>query len=133
GQFITGSVELDGEPSLAIIGNAALLASVFAWHAPAGYAYISYETAQAAGGEIMSGSTREQVQLKWLPQPLPVASFPLMNLTTGVMRSIGATTGSMATLRLDGTQPGQTAPATVQADLAAGTTFANRYRIEQVL
>ena len=133
GQFVTGSVELDGEHDPTIIGNAPLLASIFAWHAPAGYAYISYETAQAAGGEIMSGASREQVQLKWLPQPLPVAAFPLRNLTTGVMRSIGGTTSSMATLRLDGTHTGLTGPGVPQADLSGGTTFAGRYRIEQVL
>jgi hypothetical protein len=43
---------------------------------------LSYETAQAAGGEIISTATREQVQLKWIPQPLPVASLPLVSLTT---------------------------------------------------
>ncbi len=134
GQFVTGSVEVDGEGGLAILGNAPLLAGVLAWHAPNGCAYISYETAQAAGGEIMSQSTREQVQLKWLPQPLPVASMPLLGLTTGVMRSIGATTSSTATLRMDATEPGPTAPPTVAvAELNPGSVFAHRYRIEQVL
>jgi HAMP domain-containing protein/predicted Ser/Thr protein kinase len=133
GQFVTGSVELEETLGAAIIGNAPQLASVFAWHAPAGYAYISYETAQSAGGEIMSGSVREQVTLKWLPQPLAVAAFPLMNLTTGVMRSIGGTTSSMATLRLDGTQAGPTSPIVHQAELTSGSLFASRYRIEQIL
>jgi eukaryotic-like serine/threonine-protein kinase len=134
GQFVTGSIEVGGDGGLAVLGNAPMLAGVLAWHAPNGYAYISYETAQSAGGEIMSGSTREQVQLKWLPQPLPVASMPLVSITTGVMRSIGATsTSSMATMRMDGTQPGPTAPASAVAELVSGSLFANRYRIEQVL
>jgi len=134
GQFVTGSIDVDGNGGVAVLGNAPMLAGVLAWHAPNGYAYISYETAQSAGGEIMSGSTREQVQLKWLPQPLPVASMPLVSITTGVMRSIGATTtSSMATVRMDGTQPGPTAPASAVAELVSGSLFANRYRIEQVL
>jgi len=134
GQFVTGSIDVDGEGGLAILGNAPMLAGVLAWHAPNGHAYISYETAQSAGGEIMSGSTREQVQLKWLPQPLPVASMPLLSITTGVMRSIGATTTSgMATMRMEGTEAGVTAPGSPVVELAPGAVFANRYRIEQVL
>jgi serine/threonine-protein kinase len=133
GQFVTGTVDLDGQGGLAILGNASMLASVLAWHAPNGHAYISYETAQAAGGEILSSSTREQVPLKWLAQPLLVASMPLLGLTTGVMRSIGETTSSMSTLRLDSTEPGPTAPGSPVAELNAGSLFANRYRIEQVL
>jgi HAMP domain-containing protein/predicted Ser/Thr protein kinase len=134
GQFVTGSIDLDRDVGLAIVGNAPLLALLFAWHAPTGYAYISYETAQTAGGEIMSSATREQVQLKWLPQPLAVASMPLASMTTGVMRSIGATTtSSMATLRVDSTEAGLTAPATAAAELTPGSLFANRYRVEQVL
>jgi HAMP domain-containing protein len=134
GQFVTGSVEVDGQNGLAILGTAPMLAGVLAWHAPNGHAYISYETAQAAGGEILSGSTREQVQLKWLPQPLPVASMPLLSITTGVMRSIGATTSGMATMRMaDGTLAGMTAPGSPVMELATGVLFANRYRIEQIL
>ena len=132
GQFVTGSVSFDGEGGLAILGNAPMLAGVLAWHAPNGHAYISYETAQAAGGEILSGSSREQVQLKWLPQPLPVASMPLLSITTGVMRSIGATT-SIATVRMGATQAGATAPGGGVAELAPGSLFASRYRIEQIL
>jgi eukaryotic-like serine/threonine-protein kinase len=129
GQFVTGSVDLDGDNGLAILGNAPQLAGVLAWHAPSGYAYISYETAQAAGGEILSGSTREQIQLKWLTQPLPVASMPLISLTTGVMRSIGTT---IATVRMgEPQQPPSAGPAVTE--LVAGSLFADRYRIEQVL
>ena len=133
GQFVTGSVEVDGSNGLALLGNAPQLASLLAWHAPNGHAYISYETAQSAGGEIMSGSTRESIQLKWLPQPLAVASMPLVSITTGVMRSIGATTSSMATMRLDATQAGATAPGGPVIELSPGLLFANRYRIEQIL
>jgi len=133
GQFVTGSIDVDGEGGLAILGNAPMLAGVLAWHAPNGHAYISYETAQSAGGEILSGSTREQVQLKWLPQPLPVASMPLVSITTGVMRSIGGTTSSMATMRMEATQAAATAPAASITELASGALFANRYRIEQIL
>ncbi|HLJ75083.1 MAG TPA: protein kinase [Thermoanaerobaculia bacterium] len=133
GQFVTGSVSVDGEDGLAILGNAPMLASVLAWHAPNGHAYISYETAQTAGGEILSGSSREQIQLKWLPQPLPVASMPLLSMTTGVMRSIGSPTMGTATMRMEATQAGVTAPGGAIAELQPGYVFANRYRIEQIL
>jgi serine/threonine-protein kinase len=81
----------------------------------------------------MSGSTRESIQLKWLPQPVAVASMPLVSITTGVMRSIGATTSSMATMRLDATEAGTTAPRGPVVELSPGLLFANRYRIEQIL
>jgi serine/threonine-protein kinase len=132
GEFVTGSVELSGDTGIAIVGNAPLLAMLFAWHAPTGYAYISYETAQAAGGEILASTTPEQVQLKWLP-PLPVAALPLVSLTTNMMRAVGAQTSSMATMRIDATAPGQTAPAFPAAELTAGSLFANRYRIDQIV
>jgi serine/threonine-protein kinase len=134
GEFVTGSVELQQESGLAVVGNAPLLAEVFAWHAPTGYAYISYETAQAAGSDVLASSTREHVALRWLPQPLPVASVPLVNLTQTMMRTWGQTTSQMATMRVDATAPGATAPAGVAvAELANGALFANRYRIEQIL
>jgi eukaryotic-like serine/threonine-protein kinase len=133
GEFVTGSVDLEGDNGIAIVGNAPLLAELFAWHAPTGYAYISYETAQAAGGEIISTSTREQVQLKWLPNPLPVASLPLVSLTTNMMRAIGQTSSSMATMRIGETIPGQTAPGIAAQELTPGATFANRYRIESII
>ena len=139
GEFVTGSVDLQGDSGIAIVGNAPLLAMLFAWHAPTGYAYISYETAQAAGGEIISSSSREQVQLKWLPQPLPVASLPLVSLSTNMMRAIGQTTSSsMATMRIGETPPGMTAPGMtapgmVAQELVPGTVFANRYRIDQII
>ena len=133
GEFVTGSVDLEGDNGIAIVGNAPLLAELFAWHAPTGYAYISYETAQAAGGEIISTSTREQVQLKWLPNPLPVASLPLVSLTTNMMRALGQTSSSMATMRIGETVPGDTAPGIAAAELTPGATFANRYRIESII
>jgi len=135
GQFVTGSVELKEETGVALVGNAPLLASLFAWHAPAGYAYLSYETAQTAGGEIMSSSTREEVQLKWVPQPLVVAAVPLVSMTTGMLRSLGSQTASISatTMKMDATSPGPTAPGMVTADLAAGSYFAHRYRIDQIL
>jgi len=134
GEFVTGSVELQQERGLAVVGNAPLLAEVFAWHAPTGYAYISYETAQAAGSDILSSSTREQVSLRWLAQPLPVASVPLVNLTKTMMKTWGQTTSQMATMRVDATAPGPTSPATgAVAELANGALFANRYQIEQIL
>ena len=127
GEFVTGSVDLEGDNGIAIVGNAPLLAELFAWHAPTGYAYISYETAQAAGGEIISTSTREQVQLKWLPNPLPVASLPLVSLTTNMMRTMGPTSSSMAaTLRLGETIPGATAPGTAAQAPTPGSTFPHR-------
>ncbi len=130
GDFVTGSVELSRESGVAIVGNAPLLASLFAWHAPAGHAYISYETAQAAGGEVLGSSTRDEVKLKWLAQPLPVASLPLVSVTTGMIRSMGAST--TATMRLEPPE-GTTPPAKTVVDLSTGQVFANRYRIEQIL
>ncbi len=133
GEFVTGSVDLEGDSGIAIVGNAPLLAMLFAWHAPTGYAYISYETAQAAGGEIMSSSSPEQVQVKWLPQPLPVASLPLLSVTTSMMRAIGQASSSAATIRIDETVPGQTAPGIAAQELVVGSLFANRYRIESII
>jgi serine/threonine-protein kinase len=51
-----------------------------------------------------------------------------------MMRTFGSSeTSSMATLRIDGTQPGMTSPQQIQQDLPAGALFATRYRIEQVI
>jgi len=137
GEFVTGSVSLDTVGALpagtAIVGNAPLLALLFAWHAPNGYAYVSYETAQAAGAEVLNAASREEVRLKWLPNALPVASLPLVSVTTGMMRSVGGATSAMATLRMDGTAAGPTAPGSPYADLAIGHLFAGRYRVESVL
>jgi HAMP domain-containing protein/predicted Ser/Thr protein kinase len=131
GEFVTGSVALEADSGLAIVGNAPLLALLFAWHAPNGFAYVSYESAQAAGHDVMSSSQREEVKLKWLPNALPVAALPLLSATTGMMRAMG--TASMATVKMDGTQAGSTAPDAVQTDLSLGHIFAGRYRIEQIL
>ena len=133
GELVSGSIDFGGDRGLAIVGNAPLLAALFAWHAPPGHAYISYETAQAAGGEILGSSVREEVRLKWLPNPLPVAALPLTSLSTGMMRAVGTSTSAMATMRLDGTEPGPTAPGMAQQDLVPGALFAGRYRIESVL
>src|SRR5438270_2135080 len=134
GEFVSGSVTLEQESGLAVIGNAPLLAQVFAWHAPSGYAYISYETAQTAGGEILSSSQREEVRLKWLNQPMPVASLPLASMTTGMMRSIGSMSAEGATMRIDATTPGATAPGNgAPVELQSGQLFANRYRIESIV
>ncbi|MCU1348410.1 MAG: protein kinase, partial [Acidobacteria bacterium] len=133
GEFVTGSVTLAAESGLAMVGNAPLLALLFAWHAPSGAAYISYETAQAAGDEILASSTREEVRLKWLAQPLPVAAISLAGMTTSVMRAMGGTTGMMATLKLDGTVPGATAPSNAVAELAQGQLFAGRYKIDSII
>jgi len=136
GEFVSGSVSLQGGAAgsqpfgHATVGNAPLLALLFAWHAPNGFAYVSYETAQAAGGEVLTTATREEVRLKWLPQPLPVAALPLVSMTTGMMRSIGS---DEATMRMGATAAGITAPGTAQVDLSLGHVFANRYRIEQIL
>ncbi|HUR81335.1 MAG TPA: protein kinase, partial [Thermoanaerobaculia bacterium] len=134
GEFVSGSVTLDHDSGLAIVGNAPLLALLFAWHAPNGFAYVSYESAQAAGAEVLNAAAREEVRLKWLPQPLPVAALPLVSVTTGMMRSVGGTLSGDATLRMDsGTIPGTTSPAGAPVELTAGQLFATRYRIESIL
>ena len=135
GEFVSGSVSLARENGWAMVGNAPLLALLFAGQAPTGSAYISYETAQVAGGDILASSTREEIRLKWLPQSLTVASLPLQKVTTGMIRAIesGVSASTAATMRLDVTAPGATAPAMLGSDLSAGTLFANRYLIEQIL
>jgi serine/threonine-protein kinase len=50
-----------------------------------------------------------------------------------MMRSIGATTSSMATVKMEATAAGATVPGSAQADIPVGHLFANRYRIEQIL
>ena len=133
GEFVTGSVTLDADSGLAIVGNAPLLALLFAWHAPNGVAYVSYETAQAAGTEVLGTAAREEVRLKWLPTPLPVAALPLLGVTTGIMKTIGGTQ-AMATVRMEATAAGSTSPAgTATQDLSLGHFFAGRYRIESIL
>ncbi|MDP9193151.1 MAG: protein kinase [Acidobacteriota bacterium] len=132
GEFVSGSVTLKNDSGLAVVGNAPLLALLFAWHAPNGYAYVSYETAQAAGGEVLTTATREEVRLKWLPNALPVAALPLVSVTTGMMRSLGSTS-TMATMRMSATQAGATAPGSPPADLSLGHLFASRYQIESIL
>ena len=134
GEFVSGSVSLDNNTGgSAIVGNAPLLALLFAWHAPNGHAYVSYETAQAAGAEVLSSATREEVKLKWLPQPLPVASLPLVSMNITMMKTISGDTASMATMRMDATAAGVTAPGSAPVDLALGHLFATRYKIEQIL
>ena len=132
GEFVSGSVSLDFDSGLAIVGNAPLLALLFAWHAPNGFAFVSYESAQAAGAEVLNAALREEVKLKWLPQALPVASLPLVSVTTGMMRAVGTMSGD-ATVRMESTAAGTTAPAGAQADLSLGQLFAGRYRIESIL
>ncbi|HEV7239914.1 MAG TPA: protein kinase [Thermoanaerobaculia bacterium] len=133
GEFVTGSVTLDAESGRAIVGNAPLLALLFAWHAPNGFAYVSYETAEAAGNEVLSSATREEVRLKWLPNPLPVAALPLLSMATSIMKTVSGTQ-AVPTLRMDATAAGTTAPpGSGQRDLAPGHFFAGRYKIESIL
>ena len=129
GDFVTGSVSLSRESGDAVLGNAPLLAMLFAWHAPAGHAYISFESAQAAGQEISASATREEVRLKWLPQPLPVASLPFVSMTTTALRR-DVTTSAAATMRLGDTVGTSRAAA---ADFSQGHLLGGRYKIEQIL
>jgi len=125
GEFVTGSVALaDGVGGLAIVGNAPLLALLFAWEAPTDHAFVSLESAQAAGGELFTRAAREEVRLRWLPAPLPVASIPLQAVSS-TTRPMGPAAEGTATVRL-------VAPP-VPGDFPPGTLFAGRYRIEQVL
>jgi serine/threonine-protein kinase len=128
GEFVTGSVQLTHESGVAIVGNAALTAMVFAWHAPSGYAYIATDAAQAAGSEVMGSATKDEVRLKWLAAPLPAMSLPLLSLTTTMIQT---TSGTMAVPTMKMESPslrGVQAPV-----LGPGDTFAGRYRIEQIL
>jgi len=127
GVIISGGVELSNTRGLAMVGNAPLLALLFAWEAPTGTVFLSSESAQAAGSEILAGATREEVQLRWLAAPLAAFSLPLQSLTTGVMRAIGTVSpSSMATMRVGSNEA-------FLRDLEPGVTFAGRYKIEQLL
>ena len=133
GEFVSGAVDVGEEGGLAIIGDAPLLASLFAWEASTGHALITADAAQAIGGEILASSTREDVRLKWLPNALPAMSVPLVAMTSTVMRAMGAITPAPATMKMGMTAAGTTAPAVAAAELTAGQTFAGRYRIEQII
>lgn len=128
GEFVEGDIELSEERSVAVLGNTAMLARLFAWEAPAGHAFVSLESAQAAGEEITAAGTRDEVRLRWLPAPIPVLSLPLRSLGTGIMRSITPSVGgAMATMRLDNL------PAVGELDIREGALFAGRYRIEETV
>jgi len=134
GEFVTGTVSLKVENGPAMIGNAPLLALLFAWEAPTGHAYVSLETAQTAGNDIIASGTRDEVRLRWLPTPLPVISLPLQSLTSTMVKTLSGTApsgGAAPTLRLDATQPDQ--PVKVAKDLVVGALFANRYVIEKIV
>ena len=133
GEFVTGSVDVGEDGGLAIVGNAPLLALLFAWEAPSGHALISYDAAQAVGGEVLASSTRQDVHLNWLPHPLPAASLPLVAMTSTGIRTMGSITPAPATLKLGATAAGMTSPAAPAADLTPGQVFAGRYRIEQII
>ncbi len=134
GDFVSGSVSLERESAVAIVGNAPLLASLFAWHAPAGHAYVAFDAAQSAGGDVMSAAVREEVQLKWIDHPLAVASLPLASMTTNVMRAMGTSAADAATMHVNATTGSATMPQTfARGELSAGQLFAQRYKIEQIL
>jgi len=133
GEFVTGSVDVGVEGGLAIVGDAPLLASLFAWEASTGHALISYDAAQAMGGEVLASSTREDVHLKWLQNALPAASVPLVAMTSTMIRSMATVTPAPATMKLGMTAAGTTAPASAPIDLTVGEMFAGRYRIEQII
>lgn len=134
GEFVTGTVSLQVENGPAMIGNAPLLALLFAWEAPTGHAYVSLETAQTAGNDIIASGTRDEVRLRWLPAPLPVISLPLQSVTPTMVKTFSAVPaagGAAPTLRIDATQPDE--PVKVARDLSVGALFANRYLIEKVV
>ena len=129
GDYVSGSVDIgDGDVGIALIGNAPLLALLFAWEAPSSHAFVSLESAQAAGSEVLARSKKEEVRLRWLPNPMPAISIPLASLRPGMLRTSSGTLGGAATLKLPETPP-QVQP----AEMAPGTVFAGRYVIEQVL
>ncbi|HXI11622.1 MAG TPA: protein kinase [Thermoanaerobaculia bacterium] len=123
GEFVTGSIQLEQSSGLAIAGNAPLLALLFAWEAPTSFAFISLESGQSAGSEVIAKATREEVRLRWLASPLPAYSLSLQTLTTS---TLPMKTLSDATIRLDDLMGGAN-----EANLAVGSTFAGRYNIEQ--
>ena len=135
GEFVTGSVSLTEENGLALVGSAPLLALLFAWEAPTGEAFISLESGQQLTGELASGTTRDEVRLRWLPAPVPVVALPLQSVTTGMMKAVGVhSIATMKTLRMEGDTDTPSPIASLGgSDLRVGSMFANRYTIEQIV
>ncbi|HVR44006.1 MAG TPA: protein kinase [Thermoanaerobaculia bacterium] len=128
GEYVAGALELASQSGLAFVGDAPLLALLFAWEAPTGHALVSLESAQAAGEEITAAGSRDEVRLRWLPSPIPVLSLPLRSIATGIMRAPGAqSAATVATLRIDGM------PQVGEVDVRPGELFAGRYRIEETV
>jgi eukaryotic-like serine/threonine-protein kinase len=125
GDVISGEVQLETARGMAFVGNAPMLALLFAWDAPSGVVFLSSESAQQAGSDILAGATREEVKLRWLAAPLSAYALPLVSLSTAVINT--GPRGAAATMRIGtGTLP-------VTGELEPGTTFAQRYEIEQVI
>jgi eukaryotic-like serine/threonine-protein kinase len=76
----------------------------------------------------MNNATKDEVRLKWLPQPLAAMSLPLVSLTTAMMTNTTSGTMAVPTLKL-----GAGAAAGPMPEIAAGQMFASRYRVEQIL
>jgi class 3 adenylate cyclase/predicted Ser/Thr protein kinase len=137
GEFVSGGIALKHESGLALAGNAPLLALLFAWEAPTSVAFVSSESSQNLGPELMKNATREEVRLRWLPAPVVAYAVPLQDITTSTtMRGVsGMSVSGMATLRMD--DPSMATPSTIGGgagkELVPGQVFANRYSIEQIV
>lgn len=125
GDTITGEVQLETARGVALVGTAPMLALLFAWDAPNGVVFLSAESAQQAGSDILSGASREEVKLRWLSSALTAYALPLISLSTAVIGTGSRDAGATMRIGSDGKL--------VAAELEPGTTFANRYDIEQVI
>jgi serine/threonine-protein kinase len=130
GDFVSGGIRTAERSTNTLSGDTPLLATLFAWEAPAGSMFLSKASAQQAGGELLSAARHEEISLRWLPMPIGVAHVPLVGVTTGMIPMVTQPGTSEATVKLDGTE---SFGAGAMRDLETGTVFASRYRIESIL
>ncbi len=128
GEFVSGGIGVASRDATAVVGDAPLLALLFAWEAPGGHAYISLETGQAAGEEITGAASRDEVRLRWLPAPVALLDLPLRSVRPTTMTTFGAGQREvMPTMRIGDL------PEIGQVDLRPGVVFTGRYRIEEIV
>jgi len=131
GSFVAGAVRIGDDDSLAISGEAPVLATQLSHEATTGSVLATADAAEKAGKEFASGATVESLQLRRIQKTVAVVQLPLSAMSTGMMQALaGGTTES--TLRMDALAATQR-PVGVPRDLETGQTFASRYRIEGLL
>lgn len=129
GEFLYGGIRTPNGGANALSGETPRLAMLFAWEAPPGSMFLSQQSAQQAGGELLATAAQAEVSIRWLPAPVTVAHVPLVGVTTDMIRAVTQAGAAEATMRLEG----DSAAPLSRRELEAGSTFASRYRVEGVL